>query len=153
MYLRHEDIKIYDTWGWSQSTSDFSTTCSCQYSSICKDSLLTRNLSWRKWWCWNMRSFSRITFLRVPCHGNFWQDPTGLALPDWLLIIDGLQWEDGIVPYNETKRLITTAVFEDNAVVYIKKCEKRGCGTCFWTMSGNACSSKLWMQFTKKWKE
>jgi len=148
MHLRH-DIKIYDI---SLSISFFSITCPCQHSWICKNSSLTRNLSWRKWRCWNRRPFSR-TFLRVPCHGNFWQDPTGLALPDWLLIIDGLQWEDGIVPYNETKRLITTAVFEDNAVVYIKKCEKRGCGTCFWTMSGNACSSKLWMQFTKKWKE
>jgi len=29
----------------------------------------------------------------------------------------GLQWKDGMVPYNEAKRLITTAVFEDNAVV------------------------------------
>jgi len=34
----------------------------------------------------------------------------------------GLQWEDGAVPY-EAKRLITAAVFEDNAIV--KGHEKR----------------------------
>ncbi|KYN21927.1 hypothetical protein ALC57_05693, partial [Trachymyrmex cornetzi] len=38
---------------------------------------------------------------------------------------DGLRWEDGMIPYNETKRLITAAVFEDHAVVYVKGREKR----------------------------
>ena len=36
----------------------------------------------------------------------------------------GLRWEDGMVPYNETKRLITAAVFEDDAIVYVKGREK-----------------------------
>jgi len=128
MHLRH-DIKIYDI---SLSISFFSITCPCQHSWICKNSSLTRNLSWRKWRCWNRRPFSR-TFLRVPCHGNFWQDPTGLAFPSWLFITMDC---NGIIAYNEAKRLITTAVFEDNAVVYVKRREKlRGCQTCFWTMS------------------
>ena len=33
----------------------------------------------------------------------------------------GLRWEDGMVPYNEAKRLITAAVFEDDAIVYVKR--------------------------------
>ena len=32
---------------------------------------------------------------------------------------------DGMVPYSEAKRLITAAVFEDNAVVYVKGREKQ----------------------------
>ena len=36
-----------------------------------------------------------------------------------------LRWEDGMVPYNEAKRLITAAVFEDDAIVYVKGREKR----------------------------
>ncbi|KYN42557.1 hypothetical protein ALC56_03016 [Trachymyrmex septentrionalis] len=43
----------------------------------------------------------------------------------------GLRWEDGMVPYNEAKRLITTAVFEDNAIVYVKGREKR---TWLWNL-------------------
>ncbi|EGI68552.1 hypothetical protein G5I_02785 [Acromyrmex echinatior] len=30
----------------------------------------------------------------------------------------GLRWEDGMVPYNETKHLITAAVFENDAIVH-----------------------------------
>jgi hypothetical protein len=42
----------------------------------------------------------------------------------------GLRWEDGMVPYNMAKHLITTAVFdteEDDfeAIVYVKGCQKR----------------------------
>jgi len=29
-----------------------------------------------------------------------------------------------------------------------KECD---CGTCFWTMSENACTSRPWFQFTKTW--
>jgi len=35
-----------------------------------------------------------------------------------------LQWEDGMVPYNEAKRLIRT-VFEYDVIVYVKGHEKR----------------------------
>ena len=35
----------------------------------------------------------------------------------------GLRWEDGM--YNEAKRLITTAVFEHDVIVYVKEHEKR----------------------------
>ena len=37
----------------------------------------------------------------------------------------GLRWEDGMVPYNEAKRLITTAVFEHDVIVYVKGHKKR----------------------------
>ncbi|KYN32550.1 hypothetical protein ALC56_13031 [Trachymyrmex septentrionalis] len=45
-----------------------------------------------------------------------------------------------MVPYSEVKCLITAAVFKDNAIVYASReaRNKRGCGTCFWTMSENA---------------
>ncbi|KYN36139.1 hypothetical protein ALC56_09514 [Trachymyrmex septentrionalis] len=43
----------------------------------------------------------------------------------------GLRWEDGMVPYNEAKRLITAAVFEDDAIVYVKRREKR---TWLWNL-------------------
>jgi len=43
----------------------------------------------------------------------------------------GLRWEDGMIPYNEAKRLITTAVFEDDAIVYVKGREKR---TWLWNL-------------------
>ena len=47
-----------------QSSAVFST-CSCQCSWICKDSSLIRNLSRRKWWCWNTRPFSHFYESRV----------------------------------------------------------------------------------------
>ena len=34
-----------------------------------------------------------------------------------------MNWKDG--PYNETTRLITTALFKDDAIVYVKGHEKR----------------------------
>ena len=42
----------------------------------------------------------------------------------------GLQWEDGIVAYSMAKRLITTAVVEEEddkmqCIVYVKGCQKR----------------------------
>ena len=43
----------------------------------------------------------------------------------------GLRWEDGIVPYNEAKRLVTTAVFEHDVIVYVKGHEKR---TWLWNL-------------------
>ena len=43
----------------------------------------------------------------------------------------GLRWEDEMVPYNEAKRLITAAVFEDDAIVYVKGREKR---TWLWNL-------------------
>ncbi|EGI67571.1 hypothetical protein G5I_03830 [Acromyrmex echinatior] len=49
--------------------------------------------------------------------------------------------EDGMVPYNEAKRLITMAVFEDDAVVSRDARNERGCETCFWMMSENVCTS------------
>ena len=52
----------------------------------------------------------------------------------------GLRWEDGIVPYNETERLITTSVFEHDAIVYVKGYKKRTCcEICFWMMGENVC--------------
>jgi len=36
-----------------------------------------------------------------------------------------------MIPYNEAKRLITTAVFEDDAIVYVKGREKR---TWLWNL-------------------
>ncbi|KYM83478.1 hypothetical protein ALC53_06056, partial [Atta colombica] len=48
----------------------------------------------------------------------------------------GLRWKDGMVPYNEMKRLIT-AVFEHDVIVYVKGHEKRTwLWNYFWTMSG-----------------
>ena len=50
----------------------------------------------------------------------------------WLIAYHhGLQWEDGTIPYNEAKRLITAAVFEDDAIVYVKGREKR---TWLWNL-------------------
>ncbi|KYN15777.1 hypothetical protein ALC57_11983, partial [Trachymyrmex cornetzi] len=43
----------------------------------------------------------------------------------------GLGWEDGMVPYSEAKRLITAAVFEDDAIVYVKGRKKR---TWLWNL-------------------
>ncbi|EGI64142.1 hypothetical protein G5I_07450 [Acromyrmex echinatior] len=44
----------------------------------------------------------------------------------WLIAYHhGLQWKDGTIPYNEAKRLITMAVFEDDVVVYVKGRKKR----------------------------
>ncbi|KYN29289.1 hypothetical protein ALC57_01278 [Trachymyrmex cornetzi] len=43
----------------------------------------------------------------------------------------GLRWEDGMIPYSEAKRLITAAVFEDDAIVYVKGREKR---TWLWNL-------------------
>jgi len=37
----------------------------------------------------------------------------------------------GMVPYNEAKRLITTAVFEHDVIVYVKRHEKR---TWLWNL-------------------
>ena len=56
-----------------------------------------------------------------------------------------------MILYNEAKRLITMAAFEDNAVVYVKGREKRTWLRNFWTMSENASISKPWMQFAKTW--
>jgi len=36
-----------------------------------------------------------------------------------------LRWEDNMVPYNEAKRLIMADLFENDAIVYVKGCEKR----------------------------
>ncbi|XP_011060258.1 PREDICTED: uncharacterized protein LOC105149506 [Acromyrmex echinatior] len=49
----------------------------------------------------------------------------------WSAYHHGLRWEDEMVPYNEAKRLITAAVFEDDAIVYVKGCEKR---TWLWNL-------------------
>ena len=43
----------------------------------------------------------------------------------------GLRWEDGMVPYSDSKRLITAAVFEDDAIVYVKGREKQ---TWLWNL-------------------
>jgi len=76
--------------------------------------------------------------------------PTNLALPSWLLITIDCNERTG---WSRTMRW--------NAwLLYLKimlSCtsrdarNERGCGTCFWTMSENACTSKSWMQFTKAW--
>ena len=73
--------------------------------------------------------FSHIIFLRIPCHGNFWQDPTGLALPGWVLIT--MDCDRRTEWYNEAKRLITIAVFEHDVIVYVKWHEKR---TWLWNL-------------------
>jgi len=56
---------------------------------------------------------------------------------------------NGIVPYNEMKRLITMAIFEDDVIVYVKGHEKRDCELA--SDNENTCTSKPWMQFTKTW--
>jgi len=69
---------------------------------------------------------SHITFLRVPCHGNFWQDPTGLVLPGWMLIImdcDGKTGWSRTGPRGQTPD--HGSCFEDDAIVYVKGREKR----------------------------
>ncbi|KYM77006.1 hypothetical protein ALC53_12542 [Atta colombica] len=43
----------------------------------------------------------------------------------------GLRWEDGMVPYNEAKRLIMTAVFKHDVIVYVKRHKKR---TWLWNL-------------------
>jgi len=61
-----------------------------------------------------------------------------------------LQWKDRMVPYNEAKCLITTVVFEDNAIVYVKRREKR---TWLWNLvldDERERISKPWMQFTEE---
>jgi len=39
-------------------------------------------------------------------------------------LVECLSWI-AMIPYNEAKRLITAAVFEHNAIVYVKGHEKR----------------------------
>ncbi|KYM83279.1 hypothetical protein ALC53_06242 [Atta colombica] len=54
-----------------------------------------------------------------------------------------LRWEDGKVPYNETKGLITPTIFEHDAIVYVKDTRnEHGCETCFWMMSENGYKSR-----------
>ncbi|KYQ48812.1 hypothetical protein ALC60_12135 [Trachymyrmex zeteki] len=54
------------------------------------------------------------------------------SFASWLIAYHhGLRWEDRMVPYSEAKRLITTAIFEDNAVVHVKGREKR---TWLWNL-------------------
>ena len=66
----------------------------------------------------------------------------------------GLQWEDGMVPYNEAKCLITRAVFKHDVIVYVKGHEKR---TWLWNLLLDDereriyNTSRPWMQFTKTW--
>ncbi|KYN36143.1 hypothetical protein ALC56_09518 [Trachymyrmex septentrionalis] len=43
----------------------------------------------------------------------------------------GLRWEDGMVPYSDAKHLITVAVFEDDAIVYVKGRKKQ---TWMWNL-------------------
>ena len=69
-----------------------------QHLRICKDLSLKRNLSWRKWRCWEKEPFSLITFLRVPCHEISWQNQKSIALPGLVLIT--MEWEDGMIPYS-----------------------------------------------------
>jgi len=103
---------------------DIKSTIRCNRPQSSRQDLsLTRNLSWRKWRCWNRRQFSHITFLRVPCYGYLWQDPTNFVLLDWVLITMDC---DGRTERSHTaKRLITAAVFEDDTIVYVKGREKR----------------------------
>ena len=51
-------------------------------------------------------------------------------------------WDDPI-----QRGLITVMVFEDDPIVNVKGYEKRGCGTCFWMMNENACTSRPWMLY------
>jgi len=38
--------------------------------------------------------------------------------------LSSLRWEDGMISHNEAKRLTTTAVFEHDAIMYVKGREK-----------------------------
>ncbi|EGI59418.1 hypothetical protein G5I_12427 [Acromyrmex echinatior] len=41
-----------------------------------------------------------------------------LSCASWLSVYHhGLRWEDGMIPYSDMKRLITTAVFKDDAII------------------------------------
>ena len=99
--------KIYDT---SQSILVFfSTTCLCQRSWICAESL-TRNLSWRKAVLKQRIILTHYIFMSpVP-----WKFLTrsNRSCASWLSAYHHeLLWEDKIIPYSEAKRLITTAIW------------------------------------------
>ena len=62
------------------------------------------------------RSRGRITFLRVPYHGNVNKIRQVLrflvdCLSPWIAMRE-------MIPYSEAKRLITAVVFEDEAIVH-----------------------------------
>jgi len=82
-----------------------------RHTDVCGSAMIHR---WKEICCEDSNSakrelFSHITFLQTQCHGSYWQDPE--RLPGWLLI-HGLQWEDGMVPYSMAKHLITMAIVD-----------------------------------------
>ena len=107
-----------------QSITIFSTTCSCQRSWICKDSSKTKNL---------LKEVAVLKQGTVLTHYIFTSPVSRKFLTrsdrscaSWLSAYHHeLRWEDGMVPYNEAKRLIMTAVFEHDVIVYVKGHEKR----------------------------
>jgi len=123
-----DDIKIYDA---SKSTAIFSRTQSClyQYLWICmvsslEDILLLRSLLLSK-----RDMFFLIIFLDDPYCGVASPKRKVTRRCDWLRI-DGIQWEDGMVPYCMARSLITktvmgTTTHDDDDDIVVKGYEKR----------------------------
>ncbi|KYQ58434.1 hypothetical protein ALC60_02574 [Trachymyrmex zeteki] len=63
-----------------------------------------------------------------------------LALPAYH---HGLRWEDEMIPYSEAERLITMAIFEDDAVIYVKGREKR---TWLWNLLLNDERERMYLE-------
>jgi len=90
-----------------------------------KDSLLGVSLLWRKWRCWKRGVSSPITFMQVPYHRIYLQNPKSLALVDW-----ELSWiaMGSCISCSIARHLITSTVIsteDDDALVYVKGYKKR----------------------------
>ncbi|KYM83816.1 hypothetical protein ALC53_05753 [Atta colombica] len=74
----------------------------------------------------NLKCYRRLMRLDFEYKENVIFDRSDRFCASWLSAYHhGLRWEDGMVPYNEAERLITTAVFEHDVIGYVKGYEKR----------------------------
>jgi len=121
----------------SQLIAIFLTTCSCQHSWICKESSLTRNLSWRKWRCWKGTVLTHYIF--TSSRGNF--SRSGRSCASWL---SAYHHCGGRTEWSRTTR--QNAWPQQLYLNMMLSCTLRDarnehdCGTCFWTMNENVCT-------------